>query len=99
MQFIKKFIGKLVKKRMWKVLWTKLVLEEFVDKALLTREEEMILRTRVAGWTRVKQAQEFNMSVGTVDNIIKRLRAKYDEVQRMDPILPPRKDGENEIRL
>lgn len=82
---------------MWRVLWTKVVLEEFIDKALLTKEEEMIIRTRVAGWTRVKQANEFNMSIGTVDNIIKRLKAKYDEVQRTDPILPPRKD--NEIRL
>lgn len=82
---------------MWRVLWTKVVLEEFIDKALLTKEEEMIIRTRVAGWTRVKQANEFNMSIGTVDNIIKRLKAKYDEVQRIDPILPPRKD--NEIRL
>lgn len=82
---------------MWRVLWTKVVLEEFIDKALLTKEEEMIIRTRVAGWTRVKQANEFNMSIGTVDNIIKRLKAKYDEVQRIDPILPPRK--ENEIRL
>lgn len=85
------------KKSMWRVLWTKVVLEEFIDKALLTKEEEMIIRTRVAGWTRVKQANEFNMSIGTVDNIIKRLKAKYDEVQRIDPILPPRK--ENEIRL
>lgn len=82
---------------MWRVLWTKVVLEEFIDKALLTKEEEMIMRTRVAGWTRVKQANEFNMSIGTVDNIIRRLKAKYDEVQRIDPILPPRKD--NEIRL
>jgi len=82
---------------MWRVLWTKVVLEEFIDKALLTKEEEMIIRTRVAGWTRVKQVNEFNMSIGTVDNIIKRLKAKYDEVQRTDPILPPRKD--NEIKL
>ena len=88
---------RLYKKSMWRVLWTKVVLEEFIDKALLTKEEEMIMRTRVAGWTRVKQANEFNMSIGTVDNIIRRLKAKYDEVQRIDPILPPRKD--NEIRL
>ena len=99
MQFIKNLIRWLRRKRMWKILWTKLVLEQFIEKALLTKEEEMIMRTRVAGWTRVKQAQEFGMSVGTVDNIIKRLRAKYDEVQRTDPILPPRKDGENDIRL
>ena len=99
MHFIKILIRWLRRKRMWKILWTKVVLEQFIDKALLTKEEEMIMRTRVAGWTRVKQAKEFGMSVGTVDNIIKRLRAKYDEVQRIDPILPPRKDGENEIRL
>lgn len=99
MHFIKNLFRWVKRKRMWKILWTKLVLEQFIERALLTKEEEMIMRTRVAGWTRVKQAKEFGMSVGTVDNIIKRLRAKYDEVQRIDPILPPRKDSGNDICL
>ena len=31
------------------VPWNKLILEEFIKEALLTKEEEMIIRTRIAG--------------------------------------------------
>lgn len=66
------------------VIWTKLVLERFIQLANLTEEEEIVIRTRAAGWSRVKQAMELNISIS-------RLRKKYDEVQKLDPILPPRK--------
>lgn len=36
------------------VLWSKIILEEFVRLATLTPDEEHVLRTRVSGWTRVK---------------------------------------------
>lgn len=32
------------------VPWNKIILEEFINLALLTKEEEMILRTRIYGW-------------------------------------------------
>ncbi len=73
------------------VIWTKLVLERFIQLANLTEEEEIVIRTRAAGWSRVKQAMELNISISGIDRIIYRLRKKYDEVQRLDPILPPRK--------
>jgi len=73
------------------VPWNKIILERFVELAMLTREEEMIMRTRVAGWSRTKQAMELCMSLSTVDRIISRLKIKYDVVQKYDPILPPRK--------
>lgn len=73
------------------VIWTKLVLERFIQLANLTEEEEIVIRTRAAGWSRVKQAMELNISISGIDRIISRLRKKYDEVQRLDPILPPRK--------
>lgn len=73
------------------VPWNKVILETFIEDAILTKEEEMIMRTRVAGWSRVKQAEEFGMSVATIDRIIKRLKVKYDNVQKYNPILPPRK--------
>ena len=78
------------------VLWSKVILEEFVRDAMLTKDEEMIMRTRVAGWTRVQQSQELNMSISTVDAIIKRLKAKYDVAQRFNPLLPPRKASRQE---
>lgn len=76
------------------VIWTKLVLERFIQLANLTEEEEIVIRTRAAGWSRVKQAMELNISISGIDRIISRLRKKYDEVQRLDPILPPRKPGQ-----
>lgn len=36
------------------VPWNKFILEEFISIACLTKDEEMIMRTRVAGWSRTK---------------------------------------------
>lgn len=49
------------------------------------------MRTRVAGWSRTKQSMEFDMSISTIDKIIKRCKQKYDIVEKSNPILPPRK--------
>lgn len=51
----------------------------------------MVMRTRVAGWPRTKQAMQLHMSIGKLDKTIKRLKVKYDHVAMHDPILPPRK--------
>ena len=75
------------------VIWAKIVLERFIELASLTEDEEMVIRTRVAGWSRVKQAMELNLSISSIDRIISRLKRKYDEVQKYDPILPPRRKG------
>lgn len=75
------------------VVWTKIILERFIELANLTQDEEIVIRTRVAGWSRVKQAMELNLSVSSIDRIINRLKRKYDEVQKFDPILPPRQRG------
>ncbi|MCQ2408814.1 MAG: hypothetical protein MJ065_09865 [Oscillospiraceae bacterium] len=72
------------------VSWNKYIVERFVELAMLTQEEEMVIRTRVAGWSRVEQSMKLGMSVTTVDRIIKRLKRKYDEIQKFDPLLPPR---------
>lgn len=79
------------------VPWSKVILEAFIDEACLSKEEEMIMRTRVAGWSRTKQAIELNMSLATVDRIIARLKKKYDAAQKYSPILPPRKHSEEEV--
>lgn len=70
--------------------WSKTSLERFIEEALLTEEEEQIMRTRVAGWTIKKQAFEFNMSESKVSKIIARLKVKYDYIQKTDPLFPPR---------
>ena len=84
---------------MKEVPWNKVIVEEFISLAMLTKEEEMILRTRVAGWTITKQAMEFGMSPSTVSRIVARLKKKYDAVQIYSVLLPPRKASEVEDYL
>lgn len=78
------------------VPWNKIILETFIEEALLTKDEEMIMRTRVAGWSRTKQALELGMSIATVDKNIATLKKKYDNVQKYNPLLPPRKESAEE---
>lgn len=73
------------------VPWNKLILERFIELASLTKDEEIIMRTRVAGWTRVEQSMKLGMSLSSIDRIISRLKVKYDRVQKYDPLLPPRR--------
>lgn len=73
------------------VPWNKIILEKFIELAALNEEETKIIQTRVAGWTITKQAIEFGMSESKVNKIIARLKVKYDNVQALDPTLPPRK--------
>ena len=79
------------------VPWNKVILEEFIKEAMLSEEEEQIMRTRVAGWPRQKQAIEFNMSTQKVDKIIARCKAKYDIVSEYDALLPPRKFNSKDV--
>ena len=81
------------------VAWNKIILEEFVSLAMLSKDEEMIMRTRIAGWTRTKQSMEFGMSLATIDRIIARLKIKYDRVQPYSPLLPPRKFSAEETYM
>lgn len=81
------------------VPWNKIILEEFIDIGCLTQTEEMIIRTRVKGWTITKQAQELNMSESSVKRYISILKKKYDKVQKFSPILPPRKNSAEETYM
>lgn len=81
------------------VPWNKIILEEFISIASLTKEEEEIMRTRVAGWTVTKQSMELGMSRSKVNFLIKRLKIKYDQVQPYSPILPPRKHSAEEVYM
>lgn len=81
------------------VIWTKIILEEFIELASLDKTEEMIMRTRAAGWTRTEQAMKLNISLATVDRCIKRLKIKYDEVQQYSVLLPPRKESADELYM
>lgn len=77
---------------MTKIPWNNKFLDEFENLAGLTLEETQILRTRIAGYTRVKQAQTLHMSESKVDRLIKKCKIKYDKYQPYSDILPKRKD-------
>lgn len=81
------------------VIWTKIILEEFIELANLDETEEMIMRTRAAGWTRTEQSMKLCLSLATVDRAIKRLKAKYDQVQPYSVLLPPRKESAEELYM
>lgn len=66
-------------------------MDEFISLASLSEDEELIIRARAAGWSRVKMCHEFNMSLASIDRIVARLKRKYDEVQPYSDKLPVRK--------
>jgi len=81
------------------VPWNKIIVETFIEEAMLSEEEEWVLRTRVAGWPRTKQADQLGMSLSSLDRIISTLKIKYDNVQKYNPLLPPRKMSKEEEYL
>lgn len=81
------------------VPWTKLIVETFIKEAMLSKEEEYIIRTRAAGHTVTQQASELHMSVDNVNKIIARLKKKYDLVSKYNPLLPPRKFSAKETYM
>jgi len=81
------------------VIWTKIVLETFIEEANLTDLEEMVMRTRCAGWSRTKQCNEFHLSESALDRTISRLKKKYDAAQKTSLILPPRKFSAEELYM
>lgn len=72
-----------------KVPWTKTMLDKFIEECLLTEDEERILRTRIAGWTIVKQSMEFGISTSSISRIIRELRRKYIQIQPKFPDIFP----------
>ena len=76
------------------IIWNKIILNEFIDLALLTELEENILRTQIKGLSRTEQAFKFNISIETVDKVLNTIRKKYDLVQSYSTILPKRKKKE-----
>lgn len=89
--------------------WTKIILETFLeesglnDRVALGDEKakilEGIMRTRCAGWNITKQAEEFHISLDTVNKYIKELKELYDETQKFSTILPTRKHSKREEEL
>ena len=94
---------------MKQLCWTKIILETFLEESGINDRIKLgddkarildgIIRTRVAGWSIVKQAQEFHVSVDTINKYIKELKQLYDETQKYSIILPVRKHSKREREL
>lgn len=94
---------------MKQLCWSKVILETFLDESGINdrirlgddkaRILEGIMRTRVAGWTIVKQAHEFSISEDTVNKYIRELKELYDLTQKHSIILPVRKQSKKEEKL
>ena len=91
------------------VVWSKIIMETFFEESGINdrikfgdtkaRIMEGIMRTRVAGWTVTKQAEEFHISVDTVNKYIRELKDLYDVTQKHSIILPVRKQSKKEQEL
>lgn len=82
------------------VLWTKDILENFIEFGMLSEDEEFIMRSRCKGWTITRQALYLNKSESTVHHMISVLKKKYDSVQSEHPdMFPPRKFSMEEVYM
>ena len=71
-----------------KVPWTRISLEEFVSLALLSEEDEKIIRARAAGMSHVQQCMTFNVSSATLTRKTQRMKAQYDSLVPYSDKLP-----------
>lgn len=91
------------------VLWTKIILETFLEESGLNDRIEAgdekarilagVMRTRFAGWSITKQSEEFHVSADTISKYISEIRTLYDETQKNSLILPKRVNSKKEIEL
>lgn len=89
------------------VPWNKIILETFLEESGINDRIELgddkakilseIMRTRCANWSIVKQSEEFNISVDTVNKYVRELKDLYDETQKYSVILPPRRKDPYEL--
>ena len=74
-----------------KLIWNKLILDEFYSIALLSDSERFLVESRIKGLTILEQAEQLNLSVSSVNRMIRRIKDKYDNVQKYSDVLPKRK--------
>ena len=79
------------------IFWTKAVLESFIQEGNLNKRQEYIVRTRAAGFTISKQAEQLHLSIDQVNKEIAELKKRYDVTQRNSSILPPRRKNKTDL--
>lgn len=71
------------------IAWTKNLTEKFIELAMLSDDEAYIMRSRVKGETVTQQALTLHKSEATIHRMIKKLKDKYDIVQKENPDVFP----------
>ena len=79
------------------VLWTRTVLEAFINEGNLNRRQEYIIRTRVKGHSIAEQAIHLHLSVDQVNKEIANLKKIYDMTQAHSKVLPPRYKNSSDL--
>ncbi|MDD6878650.1 MAG: hypothetical protein PUD59_00250 [bacterium] len=79
------------------VLWTKVVLETFIEEGNLNERQQYLIRTRCAGYSIARQAEELHLSVDQINKNIAELKKIYDATQVNSKILPKRKNNSKEL--
>ena len=91
------------------LVWGNIITEAFLEESGINDRIKMgdtkarilsgIMLTRVAGWSVARQADEFHLSVDTINKYIRELKDLYDETQKYSLILPVRKQSKREQEL
>ena len=82
------------------VIWTKHVQETFITEGNLTDFEIQVLDLRVKNKTITETSLQLNCSKSLVDKTIKKLKIRYDEVQKHHPDdLPVRRTSAKELYM
>lgn len=80
--------------------WTKKTFEIFVEEAMLSELETAILEERIKGLTVTEMSMKHNVSASTIHSIIKKMREKYDIVQKQHPdVFPIQRVSKEEIYM
>ena len=79
------------------IIWTKAVLEAFIEEGNLNPRQEYIIRSRAKGLSIIEQAEHLNLSVDQVNKDIATLKKIYDITQKHSKILPGRKLNKKEL--
>lgn len=75
------------------IRWNRIILDDFIFNAILSRDELDVLHDWANGESTTYTATRRNMSVAKVDKLRQQIRQKYDDVQPFSPILPERKNN------
>ena len=79
------------------IIWTKAIVEAFIEEGNLNSRQEYIIRTRAKGLSIVEQAEHLNLSVDQVNKDIATLKKIYDVTQKYSNILPERKKNKKDL--